>query len=82
MTTPAERLAAAIHMESAAIAPQTSPLIEAAKEVLVENAKFRGCLEYIAKPVTDRNGIVDSSEALIRAAAARDVLHQQQATKP
>jgi len=38
--TPADRLRAAIHMESAAIAPQTSPLIEAAKEVLAENDRL------------------------------------------
>lgn len=45
MTTPAERLAAAIHMESAAIAPQTSPLIEAAKEVLKENERLSAVVE-------------------------------------
>ena len=38
--TPADRLRAAIHLESAAIAPQTSPLIEAAKEVLAENERL------------------------------------------
>lgn len=50
MTTPAERLAAAIHLESAAIAPQTSPLIEAAKEVLAENERLRDALRDIAAP--------------------------------
>jgi len=46
--TPADRLRAAIHMESAAIAPQTSPLIEAAKEVLAENERLRACLSECA----------------------------------
>lgn len=44
MTKAAERLAAAIHLESAAIAPQTSPLIEAAKDALAEIERLRTTL--------------------------------------
>ena len=45
--TPADRLRAAIHMESAAIAPQTSPLIEAAREVLAENERLRRFVGFV-----------------------------------
>lgn len=45
--TAAERLSLAIHMESAAIAPQTSELIEAAKEVLRENERLRFALRTV-----------------------------------
>ena len=89
MTTPAERLAAAIHMESAAIAPQTSPLIEAANEVLVvENGRFRSALEWIERQqFADRDTVTpetawDAFQKQNRAvcaiyAKATDALHQQ-----
>lgn len=51
------------------------------ERLTAENAKLRGCLEFIAKPVQERNGIVGPSEAHIRAAAARDVLNQQSECK-
>ncbi len=41
MTDVIDRLQAAIHLESAAIAPRTSALIEAAKEAIGEIIKLR-----------------------------------------
>ena len=43
------RLRAAIHMESAAIAPRTSQLIEAAKEALVDMERMEAALKDIAQ---------------------------------
>jgi len=86
--TPADRLRAAIHLESAAIAPQTSPLIEAAKEALAENEKFRSALEWIERQqFADRDTVTpetawDAFGKMNRTlcaiyAKATDALHQQ-----
>lgn len=67
----AERLQAAIHLESAAIAPQTSPLIEAAKEMLIEHEKL---LEDLRSSYADRldlqyalTDIIDRAERTMNA---------------
>lgn len=92
MMTPTDRLRAAIHMESAAIAPRTSPLIEAAKEVLAENERFRSALEWIERqrfasrdtvtPETAWDAFVKLNRAVCAIyAKATDALHQQLSTK-
>ncbi len=44
-----QRLRAAIHLESAEISPQTSPLIEAAKEAVVEIERLRETVDLLTK---------------------------------
>jgi len=76
--TPAERLRAAIHMESAAIAPQTSPLLEAAKEVLAENEKMRLFLgEIAAMGPADEEWDADTLAGAVAVAKRGLAVHQQ-----
>ena len=74
--TPSERLSLAIHQESAAIAPQTSELIEAAKEALRENEEMRRLLRVIDARDCDRNLFDCPSGGWIRQ-RIRGALNQQ-----
>lgn len=63
MTDPTTRLAAAIHAESAAVAPQTTELIEAAREALRDMERLRTALQQIAdRYIPDQPGTSELSE--------------------